>query len=347
MPYDIMIVGEAWGRDEAVEGRPFVGASGRLLKGLMSQAGLRYDDCYVTNVFNFQPQGKFPDNDLKNICGPKAEGIPGFPSIQSGKYVRAEFEPEVQRLYQEVQNASPQLIIALGASAAWALLGTSGIKKIRGAPHPMGVRALLTIGKAIKVFPTYHPAAVMREWGLRPILIADLVKARGEAEFPELRRPSREIWIEPTIADLATFERDFISSSGDLSIDIETARDQITCVGFAPSVDRAIVIPFVDPVRSDGNYWRTLGEELEAWDYVRRWCGLRRRIVGQNFLYDSHFLWRRYGIPIPHSTDDTMLMHHAMQPELEKGLGFLATIYTEELPWKFMRAKHETIKRED
>jgi len=174
-----------------------------------------------------------------------------------------------------------------------------------------------------------------------------LEKARREAEFPELRRPRREIWVEPTLADLEHFEREFIRPADDLSVDIETAQEQITCVGFAPSHERAIVVPFVDALKPDGNYWATLADELVAWSYVRRWLKLTKRIGGQNFLYDTHWLWRKYGLAVPHSAFDTMLMHHAMQPELEKGLGFLGTIYTDELGWKFMRAKHETLKKED
>lgn len=349
----ILIVGEAWGREEAEARSPFVGTSGKILNAMLRQVGIVREHCYVTNVFNLQPVGKYPDNDIKNICGTKAEGIPGMPAVAAGKYIRAEFKPELDRLYREIKNEAPTLIIALGATAAWALLGTTGIRKIRGAPSLLADRALEEVGQLIKVFPTYHPAAVMREWTLRPIVIADLHKAAREAEFPELRRPKREIWIDPTLADLATFERDYIIPSDSLSIDIETAADQITCVGFAPSIDRAIVVPFVNPTAGDGNYWPSLQHELKAWEYVRRWCAMTlpgspdyKRGVGQNFLYDIHRLWRTYGIAV-HGEDDTMLLHHALQPEMEKGLGFLATIYTEELPWKFMRAKHETLKRED
>ena len=344
----VVIVGEAWGREEAEARAPFIGSSGRILNSMLAQVGIRREDCFVTNVLNFQPTGPRPDNDLANVCGPKSGGVPGYPALSKGKYLRAEFQSELVRLYREIKNEAPTLIIALGASAAWALLGTSGIKKIRGAPAVLAGPALNSIGAPIKVLPTYHPAAVMREMGLRPIVIADLYKAKREMEFSELRRPAREIYIEPAIADLERFERDFILPSSDLSIDIETAGDQITCVGFAPTRDRALVVPFVDPVQRDGNYWRTLSDELTAWAYVRKWCALpTARGIGQNHLYDIHRLWRTYGIPILNARDDTMLLHHALQPEMEKGLGFLASIYTEELPWKFMRQKHETLKKED
>lgn len=328
----VVILGEAWGADEERERKPFVGASGRLLNALLSQVGINRKECFTTNVFNLRPQR----NDIKTLCGPKAEGIPGLPPL-AGKYLRPEYAGELERVKQELAREQPNVIIALGASAAWFTLGASGIKKVRGAaaPSPYG-----------KVLPTYHPAAVLREWTLRPILLADLAKARRESEYPEVRRPERKLWIEPTLGDLAKFEREFILPNPRLSIDIETKGTSITCVGFAPTRDCAIVIPFYDPTKPDGNYWPTKGEEMIAWAFVRKWCGLPKKLVFQNGLYDMQFLWRRYGIICPGAEDDTMLLHHSLQPELEKGLGFLGSIYTDEASWKFMR-KNETVKRED
>lgn len=356
----IVIVGEAWGREELEAQAPFVGPAGKLLYGLLAQAGIPKQDCYFTNVFNLQPQGSYATNDIKNLCGPKADAIPGTGAISSGKYVRAEFGPELHRLRTEIRNERPNLIIALGATASWALLETTGIRKIRGAPSQTPPKVSEAIGQTTKVFPTYHPSAVLREWTLRPIVIADLLKAERESRFPELIRPKREIWIEPSLDDLLTFEHDHISRHDSLSIDIETVGDQITCVGFAPSVSVGVVVPFHNPTARDGNYWGSVDEELAAWAIVRRWCYMTvpraqrtkwhdlpyKRGVGQNFLYDMHRLWRSMGITA-HNEDDTMLLHHSLQPEMEKGLGFLATIYTEELPWKFMRPKHETLKKED
>lgn len=339
----IMFVGEAFGEDEEREGKPFVGMSGKLLNQMLAQVGINRGESYVTNVFNLRPQ---PKNDIENLAGPKGTALPGYPAVKSGKYIRAEYAGELDRLFREIKAERPNLIVALGATAAWALLGTTGIKKVRGAPSLLSGPALAAVGYAVKVLPTYHPAAILREWSLRAITIMDLAKAQREAEYPELRRPSRLIWTQPTLEDLAEYERDYILPNLDLSIDIETAADQITCVGFAPTTSSAIVVPFVDPLQKDGNYWRTIEEELIAWGYVRRWCALPKAKVGQNFLYDMHRLWKTMGVPVD-NTDDTMLLHHALQPELEKGLGFLATIYTDELAWKFMRTKHETLKKED
>lgn len=339
MVVKIALVGEAYGEKEEELGLPFVGPTGWLLDQILSQVGIDRRDCLVTNVFNLRPK---PKNDVLNLCGPKPEGIPGLPFLARGKYVRKEFAPELDRLYSEIRDADPNLIVCLGATAAWAFLHTSGIKSIRGviaATHP---KATEKLGRVFKVLPTYHPAAISRQWNLRPVLMADLDKARREGDYHEIRRPSRSIWINPTIHDLEDFERDSILPSSFLSADIETAKDQITCIGFAPSPSEAIVIPFFSEQHKDRNYWRTLEEELLAWDYVRRWLALKPTLF-QNGMYDIQFLWRSYGIPVPLAAEDTMLMHHAQQLEMEKGLGFLASIYTDEASWKFMRKgkKHD------
>lgn len=333
----IALVGEAWGSDEVREGKPFVGMSGIILNSMLREVGIVREHCLVTNVFNFQPPGS---NDVKNLCGPKAEGIPGKPALVKGKYALAKYAPELARLRAELAAARPNVVVALGATASWALCDTTGIRAHRGAP-------LWSSWAGVKVLPTYHPAAVAREWTLRPIVLADLEKAKREASYPEIRRPSRDIYIEPSLDDLITFEYQFIRPSPDLSIDIETKGDQITCIGFAPSRDVCLVVPFYDPTRTDGNYWPTLDAEMKAWEWVKKICGMRKRIVFQNGIYDMHFLWRRYGIACPHADHDTMLLHHAMQPEMEKGLGFLGSIYTDEAAWKFMRSDHDTVKRED
>jgi uracil-DNA glycosylase len=334
---EILLLGEAFGEQEEREGKPFVGTSGWILDGMLREIGIRREDCHVTNVFNLRPPG---GNDVKNLCGPKAEGIPGRPALVKGKYALGKYAPELARLEQEIARARPNVVVALGATAAWALCDTTGIRAFRGAP-------LWSSRYGVKVLPTYHPAAIGRDWTLRPIVLSDLEKAKREATYPDIRRPDRQIFIEPTLNDLLEFEHKYILPSRDLSIDIETKQDQITCIGFAPDRSRCLVVPFYDPQQKDGNYWRDIATELRAWEWVRRMCGLRKRIVFQNGVYDMHFLWRRYGIVTPHAAEDTMLLHHALQPEMEKGLGFLGSVYTSESSWKFMRDDHDTVKRED
>jgi DNA polymerase len=334
----IALIGEAWGEEEERFGIPFVGKTGQLLNILLHQAGIVREECHITNVFNLRPK---PKNDIINLCGLKRDGIPGWPALTKGKYVNAQYAPEITRLHAELRAVNPNLIIALGGTAAWSVLRTSGIRAFRGSTvmSPFG-----------KVLPTYHPSAVARDWTLRPIVLSDLEKARHEAEYPEVIRPERSVWVDPTYDDLIAFETQYINPSRNLSADIETIGNQITCIGFAPTSSISLVVPFYDPRKPDANYWPSLGMEMKVWAWVRRQLLKRKRFIFQNGLYDIGLLWREYGMIVPHAEADTMLLHHALQPEMEKGLGFLGSIYTNEAPWKFehRRAKtNETLKLED
>lgn len=331
----LMIVSDSWTHEDEAAGRPLSGAAGKLLRSLLSMHGVDIADAYITCVFN-----KYVGDPLNFGCS-KADAIPHTKPIAKSKYCPNRFASEVERLHKEIHDVQPTLILSLGSTAAWALLGTAGIKNIRGAP------LLYDRGRSVKVFPTYHPSAVFREWSLKPVFMADLSKAANESRFPEIRRPYRQVWIEPALDDLYRFEQEHILPSDYLSVDIETAGTQITCIGFAPRTDLALVVPFTCAAASDGNYWKSLGDEIAAWKWVRRMCALPKTKVGQNFIYDMHHLWRNYGITMGMPMEDTMLLHHALQPEMEKGLGFLGSIYTNEASWKFMRKKHETLKRED
>jgi len=124
-----------------------------------------------------------------------------------------------------------------------------------------------------------------------------------------------------------------------LCVDIETdpwTTKQILCIGFAPTPQQAIVVPFMDKTKPDWNYWGSLEEEFEAYQWCRHHIE-NNVLIGQNFLYDLQWLDRKFAIrAIPELCEDTMLMHHAMQPELEKGLGYLASTYTNEAAFKNM-----------
>lgn len=338
----LMLIGEAWGAEEAAARRPFVGPTGRLLRGLLRQSGISEAECYFTNVFNLQPK---PTNNIRNLCvSDRSAGIPGKPYLERGFYVRAELASELARLEQEIHTVQPNLILAVGGTALWAIHGTGAIKKMRGTLSTS--TRVRKDGLPFKTLSTYHPSFVIRQWSARPIVLADLDKARRHMNSPELTRPAREIWLEPTLRDLDTFYDSFLCRPGPLSVDIETAGGQVTEIGFAPSPSVALVVPFYSREAPSGNYWPTLDEELAALAWCRRVCEAPHlQCGGQNFLYDIQYLYRTLNIRCP-GRWDTMLMHHAMQPEMEKSLGFLASIYTDEPAWKFMR-KNATLKKED
>lgn len=359
----VLFLGEAYGENEARISRGFVGAAGVELLRMSAEAGLLtltptdheyinkfwsegkpelldcvwnlHPEVYRTNVFNQRP----PGNKLEWFCGPKTTAIADFPALVKGKYVRGEFAHELERLADELCDLNPNLVICLGNCALWAMAGTTGISKLRGT-------TLLSTKTAtgFKLLPTYHPAAVLRQWELRPITVMDLAKAKREAEFPEVRRPKREIWIEPTLEDLEEFYERFIQRCNILSVDIENPGGPISCVGFAPSKSVALVVPFTIHKRS---YWKTSSEELKAVKWVRN--VLEDAFIPksfQNSTYDLAVLYRWWGIKVKGCKHDPMLLHHALQPESLKSLGFLGSIYSSEVAWK---ANHKagTIKRDN
>ena len=332
----IAIVGEVWGDAEVEAGTDFAGYTGRLLRGLCRQSGIDPAQCLLTNVFKLKP----PGGSVEGLCGSKTEAIPGWNFFAPKKYVRAEFQPELDRLFKELNEFQPDCIIGLGNAPLWALCKKTGVKKFRGTP-------MLTWGEdPWKFICTWPPGVIQRQWNLRPIALADFGKALRVAAMPELKRPRREIWVEPTLDDIAEFYALHIANAAAVSADIETAAGQITEIGFAPDPHHALVIPFYSRSAPDGNYWKTQAEELKAWGWVRTILQTKPSF-GQNYLYDLDYLWRTVGIAATKACDDTMLLHHALQPELEKGLGFLASIYTDEPSWKMMRQDNETLKKED
>lgn len=334
--HKLLILGEAWGEAEARTRMPFVGASGNELTRMLSEAGISRTECYLTNVFNLQPR---PSNDIENLCGPKADAIPGREPLRGGKYVRAEFAPELVRCSDELERVRPNLVLALGATAAWFCLGSSGIARIRGTVA-QGIHGL-------KILPTYHPAAILRDWSLRHVTVLDMMKAKRQMDFPEVRRPARQIYLEPTLEEMEWFYDEHLVPARRIAFDIETAANQITCIGFAPSPQTAIVIPIFDHRKPGFSYWPDHSIELLVWKFIRKVLALPQPKVGQNGLYDIRFLWESYGIPVNNYEEDTMLLHHALQPESEKGLGFLGSVYTDEPAWKLMRGKSSTIKRDE
>lgn len=362
----LLLLGEAYGANEAKINAAFVGASGIELLRMLNEAAILeltsedfafikrfYDtsdplcidaiwrlhpEVHRANVFNFHP----PGNDLAYLCGPKNEGITGYPALLKSKYLRREFIPELERLADEIATVDPNLIVALGNTPLWALAGTTGISKLRGT-----TRLSTHTATGYKLLPTYHPAAVIRQWELRPTTVMDLMKAKREMGFPEIRRPKREIWIEPTLEDIERFNDLYITKCDKLSVDIETAGNQVTCIGFSPSPQLSLVVPFVDERKRDRSYWRSKQDEGRAWEIIRDILRDRKtKKVFQNGLYDISFLWRSIGIRVYGAKHDSMLLHHALQPESLKSLGFLGSIYCDEGAWKTERGSTTTIKRD-
>ena len=128
----IAFVGQAPRESDFKAGRNFSGNSGAELYAQCAKAGIAVEECYFTNVFDF----KIPGNYIASICGKKGD-VGGadytHAPLSSGKYVKPEFLDSLQRLQNELDEWKPNVVVALGDVALWALCGHAKVGTYRGA----------------------------------------------------------------------------------------------------------------------------------------------------------------------------------------------------------------------
>ncbi len=129
----VMFVGEAPGRDEDIEGLPFVGRSGKLLDRMLAAIGLDRSSVYIANIVPWRPPGnRTPTPQESQICLPF--------------------------ILRQIELADPDILVCLGGPSAQTLLGLKeGITKTRGRWYPFN-----TGKREIRAMPTFHPAFLLR-----------------------------------------------------------------------------------------------------------------------------------------------------------------------------------------
>jgi len=133
----IMVIGEAPGRDEDIQGKPFVGKSGQLLDMVFASIGLTEESFYITNVINWRPPGnRNPKPDEIAMCMPF--------------------------LHRHIELIDPKIIVIVGGVSLTALTGETGIMKQRGQWKELKVG-----DKTCPALPIYHPAFLLRQPALK------------------------------------------------------------------------------------------------------------------------------------------------------------------------------------
>ncbi len=139
---ELVFVGEAPGAEEDKQGRPFVGAAGRLLTEMLETIGLGRDDVYITNVVKYRPPGnRDPLPEEIRDCWPFLE--------------------------QQVAIIQPKLIILLGRHAMNLFLPDLKISQVHGQPKRKGAQVYL---------PLYHPAVALYNNTMKQTLLEDFAK---------------------------------------------------------------------------------------------------------------------------------------------------------------------------
>jgi uracil-DNA glycosylase len=315
----ILIVGEAPGVDEVRLGEPFVGFSGQLLDRMLADAGIARAQCRVTNVCRERPPGNKIELWMPKTKGGQHDCVAlGWPTL-NGRVVHPHIARGYDLLMAELEAVRPTIIIALGNTALWALTGLDSVAKWRG--------STLETEHGI-VLPTYHPAAVLRQWSSKPFVVQDLRRAAASLQ----RLPVKPAWkfqVRPTMSQvrdtLARLYHEAEAGPLKLSVDIETRAGHIACLGIAWNDHEAICIPFLCVERPEG-YW-SLDDEAECvWLLYRLLTHNSVLSVGQNYIYDSQYILRHWGF-VSSSVRDTMLAQHVCFPGMPKSLDHIASMY--------------------
>lgn len=347
IPARILICGEAPGEKEEEQGRPFVGPSGALLDRLLGDAGISRAECYVTNVCKVRP----PNNHLPHFIPETKAAVTSAHTWVRDRHVSREVIEGIIELRVEIDMVKPQLIICFGNLAMWALTGEWGVMKWRGSqmvsdiywntPHGLMERVPPSIPIDLpdgytpyKVLPSIHPAAILREWSFRRLVIQDLKRAAGHLyPGPWRNKPDWQFVIRPNyprvLEVLDEVTRLLDKEETWLEFDIETrgrSHVHIDCIGFSWSKLEAICIPFMARGRPDG-YW-SAGEEAHI--VYRLWKLLTHpntRIAWHNGLYDAQIVYHNWHF-YPRGSYDTMIGQHSAFSALPKALFFCASMYS-------------------
>lgn len=151
---DLMLVGEAPGHDEDIEGRPFVGRSGRLLDRILAAIGIDRSTAYIANVIPWRPPGNRTPTPLETeICRPFIE--------------------------RQIELANPKVLVTLGGPSAKVILhAAEGVLRLRGNWKVHTTSA----GTAIPAMPTLHPAYLLRNPAHKKLAWRDFLEVRAKLD---------------------------------------------------------------------------------------------------------------------------------------------------------------------
>lgn len=144
---EVVFIGEAPGKKEDIEGRPFVGAAGKFLAEMLEGIGMKREDIYITNIVKYRPpNNRDPLPEEKEACN--------------------------EWLINEIKIINPKLIIFLGRHSMTRFFPTDKISEIHG---KLLIKNTTEFGKQA-FLPLYHPAAALYNGGMRETLIKDFKK---------------------------------------------------------------------------------------------------------------------------------------------------------------------------
>lgn len=310
----IMLVGEAPGETEERTGKPFKGYAGRTLDSLLRAAGINRHECLITNVARERPPGNkisFFFEGRHDVKFPTPKPI---------------MKDWVEELKADIKKYKPNIVVALGATANWALNGENAIADWRGYIN----ESSLVPGQ--KVISCYHPQKINYEWKLHFSAIMDLRKALRNCDTPNLPVDNRRLIANPSKREFTEYLNFLIHDHKDpVVVDLETTSPgcHIEIIGFADSPSHAMGFRMLQNRKPRF----TKEDELSLWQLIAQ-VFAKRPIVGHNLAFDSAVMFHHHGIYAKNQHFDTMLAVHCCWPEVPRSLGFLTSICLNVPMWK-------------
>jgi uracil-DNA glycosylase family 4 len=150
---DIVFIGEAPGKNEDIQGKPFVGAAGKFLNEMLESINLKREDIYITNIVKYRP----PNN---------RDPLPEE---------KKAFLPYLQAQLEVIQ---PKIVATLGRHSMNCFLPDLQISKVHGEPVHIQLQMKEHKGDILEVtiLPLFHPAAALYNGGMRQTLIDDFAR---------------------------------------------------------------------------------------------------------------------------------------------------------------------------
>jgi len=319
----IAIVGEFPHEQDIHKGVPFCGTPGMELSKMLQEAGTSREACFLTMVHDDRaPRGR-----ADGLIALKKKDITPQHVYWQGQMVRPEVITGAERLKAELLAVKPNVVIAIGNLALFALTGEWGVQAWRSSIMES------TLIPGLKIIPTLNPAILNTQWSRRTLIVHDLKRAVRQSEFPEIRRTAYQINPNPSFEAANNTLIGLIGAKykPKLGVDIETRAGHIASIAIAWSKTEAITIPLMCQHDPEG-YWTAEEEAHLVYQMYRLFHN--SVIIGQNWNYDAQYIYRFWHFLCP-NVEDTMVKHHSCFSNMEKNLSFLSSLYLEDhLHWK-------------
>lgn len=301
---------------EIKEQKPLTSSASKEFTAMLHEVGLLRSDIYCTNSCKTMTGH---DKELFAVWQPN-----------KGVFIPTDaFEKEIALLKEEIERVQPDLILACGSIALFALTGEMSVAKWRASLLPYN-------NTKCAILPIFSPQEILRQWSWRWYTIHDL--RRGVRFLEEgWREPDWHFHLRPSFSDA----KDFLFSIKDkldagptfISHDIETVANHIDCAGISTDEREAMCIPLMSKDNAAG-YW-SLEEEATLVQLHRDILTHENaQVIGQNYAYDSQYIARYWGF-LPQLRFDTQIAWHVLFPGERKSLDILASLLCDHyLYWK-------------